>query len=164
MNRLPLLATLALAAALHAPAKTGIVINEDSSHFFMTRSADDMTIGGLHAFVDQYAGTQVSHLFLNPNAMKASFKSATRDAIWELGDQEPPDEAAQRWLDNARLLHERGLEKAASFQHAPDPAAVDRRDLPPLACVTRHQPRNGEFGQRHPHRCSAETEPARQVG
>lgn len=113
MNRFPLLAALALAAYLPAPAELGIVINEDSSHFYMTRSADDMTIAGLRAFVDQYAGTEVSHLFLNPNAMKASFKSATREAIWELGDQEPPDEAAQRWLDNARLLHERGLDPYA---------------------------------------------------
>ena len=58
-------------------AEPGIVINEDDSHFFASRTADDMTLAGLNAFVDQYAGTKLSHLFLCPNAMRASFKSYT---------------------------------------------------------------------------------------
>ena len=91
----------------------GLVINEDNSHFFASRSADDMTLEGLHQFVDQYAGTKVSHLFLCPNAMRASFDSTTRDAIWELGDQEMPTGAGKRWMDNARILHERGLDPYA---------------------------------------------------
>ncbi len=91
----------------------GVVINEDNSHFFSSRSADDMTPKGLHQFVDQYAGTKVSHLFLCPNAMKASFKSETRDAIWELGDQEMPTGFGLKWVDNARILHERGLDPYA---------------------------------------------------
>ena len=88
----------------------GLVINEDNSHFFGSRSADEMTLQGLHQFVDQYADTKVSHLFLCPNAMRASFKSKTRDAIWELGDQEMPTGVGERWIDNARTLHERGLD------------------------------------------------------
>lgn len=92
----------------------GLVINEDNSHFFATRQPEDMTIEGLHAFVDQYADTKVSHLFLCPNAMRASFKSKTRDAIWELGEQEmPPPGSGQAWMKNARLLHERGLDPYA---------------------------------------------------
>ena len=102
--------------ALHCfgeDARLGLVINEDSSHFFMSRSAGDMTLEGLHAFVDQYAGTGVSHLFLCPNAMRASFKSKTRDAIWELGEQEMPEGPGKTWINNARLLHERGLDPYA---------------------------------------------------
>ena len=92
-----------------------VILNEDNSHFFGSRTANDMTIEGLNAFVDQYANTCVTHLFLNPNAMRASFDSNTRDAIWEVGDQRvPPDiPFAQQWVDNARLLHERGLDPYA---------------------------------------------------
>jgi hypothetical protein len=68
----------------------GLVINEDDSHFFGSRSADDMSVAGLNAFVDQYADTKVTHLFLCPNAMKASYRNKVRNAIWELkGTQQP---------------------------------------------------------------------------
>lgn len=108
-----LAAVIALASTAFA-AESGIIINEDNSHFFATRQPADMTREGLHAFVDQYADTKVSHLFLCPNAMRASFKSETRDAIWELGDQEmPPPGSGQAWMNNARLLHERGLDPYA---------------------------------------------------
>lgn len=96
-----------------ASAEPGIIINEDSSHFFTSRPAEMMSLEGLHAFIDQYADTKVSHLFLNPNAMKASFKSATREAIWELGEQKVPEGAGKKWIDNARLLHEKGLDPYA---------------------------------------------------
>lgn len=93
----------------------GIVINEDDSHFYGSRSADQMSVEGLNAFVDQYAGTKVSHLFLCPNAQKASFKSKVWDAIWDLkGPQQPPkEEFAKKWCENARLLAERGLDPYA---------------------------------------------------
>ncbi|MBI2425257.1 MAG: hypothetical protein HYV27_20695 [Candidatus Hydrogenedentes bacterium] len=94
-------------------AERGIIINEDNSHFFTSRTAEEMTLEGLHRFVDQYAGTEVSHLFLNPNAMRASFKSRTRDTIWELNGQAMPEGVGKRWMDNARLLHERGLDPYA---------------------------------------------------
>ena len=72
-------------------AKPTLILNEDDSHFFGSRSAEQMNLEGLHAFVDQYAKTAVSHLFLCPNAMKASHRSKVRDAIWELKDgQKPP--------------------------------------------------------------------------
>jgi len=95
-------------------AEPGLIINEDNSHFFTSRTADDMTLEGLHAFVDQYANTKVSHLFLCPNAMRASFKSKTRDAIWELNGQDKPlPGVGLTWISNARLLHERGLDPYA---------------------------------------------------
>ncbi len=94
------------------PDQTGLTLNEDDSHFFGSRSAEGMTREGLHAFVDQYADTAVSRLFLCPNAMKASYRSKVRDAIWELKDgQKPPQEDfAKKWCENARLLDQRGLD------------------------------------------------------
>ena len=96
--------------ALAAPP--GLVINEDNSHFFGSRSADEMTLEGLHAFVDQYANTKVSHLFLCPNAMRVNYRSDIWDAIWDVGDQRVPEDNpfARKWVDNARLLCERDLD------------------------------------------------------
>lgn len=113
-----MLAILLVAGLGHANAqnkKPALILNEDDSHFFGSRPAEQMNLEGLHAFVDQYANTAVSHLFLCPNAMKASHRSKVRDAIWELGEgQKPPtDEFAKKWCDNARLLDERGLDPYA---------------------------------------------------
>jgi hypothetical protein len=95
--------------------KPTLILNEDDSHFFGSRPAEQMNLAGLQAFVDQYANTAVSHLFLCPNAMKASHRSQARDAIWETGEgQKPPlDEIAKKWCENARLLDERGLDPYA---------------------------------------------------
>ena len=92
-----------------------LILNEDDSHFFGARAADQMTLDGLHAWVDQYANTAVSHLFLCPNAMKASYGSRVRDPIWELKDgQHPPKEDfAKLWVQNAKLLQDRGLDPYA---------------------------------------------------
>jgi len=105
-----------LAAVAAAAGPRGFVINEDNSHFFGGRGPDDMTLEGLHAWVDQYAGTQVSHLFLCPNAMKASFASSAFDPIWRLtAEQHFPagPDFSRTWPDNARLLDERGLDPYA---------------------------------------------------
>jgi hypothetical protein len=84
-----------------------LALNEDNSHFFGTRKPEDMTTAGLNAFVDQYAGSAVTHLFLNPNAMRASFRSQTRDAIWDpVGGKEPDG----LWPQNAKRLFAAGLD------------------------------------------------------
>ena len=96
-------------------AKSLLILNEDDSHFYGSRSAEQMSLGGLRAFVDQYANTAVTHLFLCPNAMKASHRSGARDAIWEFsnGQKQPDNEFARKWCENARLLDERGLDPYA---------------------------------------------------
>ncbi|MEN9812988.1 MAG: hypothetical protein RL479_1674 [Verrucomicrobiota bacterium] len=111
-----LLAALALLPALPRaaeppPALRGmLVVNEDNSHFFGTRPPEEMTLAGLHAWVDQYAGTRVTHLFLSPNAMRASFRSRTREAIWDPVDGRAPDHV---WPRNAQRLDAAGLDPYA---------------------------------------------------
>lgn len=95
------------AGSLPPGLRGAFVINEDNSHFFGTRPPEAMNLAGLHAFVDQYAGTKVTHLFLSPNSMRASFRSRTRDAIWDPVEGREPDEP---WPRNARQLHEAGLD------------------------------------------------------
>jgi hypothetical protein len=84
-----------------------LVINEDNSHFFGSRKPEEMTLAGLHAFVDQYADTAVTHLFLCPNAMRASFRGRSRNAIWDPVDGKEPDGL---WPQNAKRLFEAGLD------------------------------------------------------
>ena len=69
-----------------------------------------MTLAGLQAFVDQYAGSAVTHLFLCPNAMRASFRSRSRDAIWDPVDGKEPDGL---WPQNAKRLFEANLDPYA---------------------------------------------------
>lgn len=98
-----------------AQSRAGLMLNEDNSHFFSSRQPEQMTLEGLNAFVDQYAGTTVTELFLSPNAMRASFRSSTRDAIWDEGTQTLPtrDQPGGLWPHNARLLYDRGLDPYA---------------------------------------------------
>ena len=112
------LVPLVVVAVYACAAAPGFIINEDDSHFFMTREPEAMTLEELYAFVDQYAGTKVSHLFLCPNAMKASYRSEVWDAIWDLAPNQriKEDDAApiaKRWMSNAKLLDERGLDPYA---------------------------------------------------
>ena len=85
-----------------------LAVNEDNSHFFGGRLPEDMTLEGLQAFVDHYADTGVTHLFLCPNAQRASYLSPVRGAIWENIPQNAGFHSA--WPQNAKLLHERGLD------------------------------------------------------
>lgn len=93
-----------------APLRGALILNEDNSHFFSSRAETDMTLAGVEAFVDGYAGSKVTHLFLSPNAMRASFRSRTREAIWDpAGGVEPKG----RWPQNAKKLHEAGIDPYA---------------------------------------------------
>lgn len=93
----------------------GLAVNEDNSHFFGSRPADRMNLAHLQAFVDQYAGTQVSHLILCPNCMRTSYRSKVWDNIWDfgnqrvLGDREEDDPFHRLWVKNTRRLDEMGL-------------------------------------------------------
>ena len=65
----------------------GLALNIDDGYFFGSRTEQEMTMEGLMPLVDQYAGTQVSHLFFNPNAQRTGYRSKVWDAIWDVGNQ-----------------------------------------------------------------------------
>jgi hypothetical protein len=87
-----------------------LILNEDNSHFFMSRLPEAMTLAGLQALVDGYADSAVTHLFFSPNSMRASFRSRTREAIWDPVNGVEP---VTLWTRNARRLHEAGLDPYA---------------------------------------------------
>ena len=107
---LPLLVTGHLVCADDDPRsrlQNMLVINEDSGHFYVYRKPDQMNVAGIHAWVDKYSGGAVTHLFICTNAMKSSFRSKTREAIWDPINGKVPDHV---WPRNAKLLHDAGID------------------------------------------------------
>ena len=90
----------------------GLVINEDNGHFCLYRAADKMTRAGLQEFIDQYADTQVTHLFFCPNGMRINYRTKADgwESIWE-GNH--PETSENRWIHNFWLLDQRGLDPYA---------------------------------------------------
>ena len=87
---------------------SGIILNEDNSHFFGGRSAEDMTPAGLRTLVENYSGKDVRQIVFCPNCMKTSYGSKVWDNIWDAADgSEAP--WSTRWIANAKLLAERGI-------------------------------------------------------
>ena len=106
----------------------GIALNEDDSHFFFSRTPEQMTEAGVDAWVDTYVGTQVRELMLCTNAMRCNVSGMAKQAIYDgfdpnAGDEQPyfagvaPAERAgvRRWAINALLLHQRGIDPYARW-------------------------------------------------
>ena len=106
----------------------GIALNEDDSHFFFTRAGKSLTEEDVDALVDQYAGTQVSHLLFCPNAMRASYASRVCDPIWRGYQPDAPDDqpllasltpeqrtGARRWIHTAWALDQAGIDVYARW-------------------------------------------------
>jgi hypothetical protein len=97
----------------------GLIHNEDCSNYFMVNEPEDMCIDRLHAFIDRYAGTQLTHMFLNANAMRTSFDSGVRDPIWGAGDPEPGiaqgrfSESGAKWARHTYSLAQAGIDPYA---------------------------------------------------
>ncbi len=102
---------------------SGIILNEDNSHFFSTRGGKQITEDDLASWVDQYAGTQVRELRLCANAMRTSYDSKAGTPIWEGYDPEGPDDQpffsslpperrrrSRHWVHAAWDLADRGID------------------------------------------------------
>jgi hypothetical protein len=124
MRRRDFLAT-PLAAA--APARaTGLCLNEDNSHWFISRAGKELTPEFVASFVDQYAGTQVRELLLCPNSQRTSFSSEAWDPVWKGYDPQGPDDqpllkstpaasrsVARKWIHTAWELANRKIDPYA---------------------------------------------------
>jgi hypothetical protein len=106
--------------------KTALCLNEDDSHYFFTRAGQDLDREKVASWVDQYAGTQVRELMLNPNAMRTSYGSKVWDPIWRGYDPEGPDDqpllaslppdgrkGIRAWVHTAWKLHQDGIDPYA---------------------------------------------------
>ena len=98
-----------LTATSVSAAEPILAINEDNGHFFGYHKREEMNIRGLHKWVDQYANGAVTHLFICPNAMRATFRSKTREAIWDPVNGKTP-QLKLPWPRHAKLLHDKGID------------------------------------------------------
>lgn len=107
---------------------SGIALNEDNSHFFYSRSPHQMTAEGVDAWVDTYLDTQVRELMLCTTCMRTNVPSQARQTIFDGFDPAadndqpffagvaPEDRAGlRRWVYNAWLLHQRGIDPYARW-------------------------------------------------
>ncbi len=104
---------------------SGLMLNEDNSHFFSSREAEKMTIEGLKEMIDNYASPQMKEILLCPNAMRTSFKpkNSLWQPIWTGYNPDGPDdqpffkgsaqdgsvERPRKWAHNAWLLDKKGI-------------------------------------------------------
>lgn len=98
----------------------GPLFNEDSTDFFYTHSADQMSADTIDAWVDGLAEAGVGVLISNVNAMRTNYASAVWEPFWHgydpaAGDDQPilrhsenPAEV-RRWLDSAMRLASLGI-------------------------------------------------------
>lgn len=114
----------AAAAALRgASSQTALCLNEDSNHYFATRTDRRVTEKDLTDWVDQYAGTQVRELIMNVNAMRTAFPSKVWTPFWKDYDPKGPDDQplfasaapaerafARKWVHTAWQMHQDGLD------------------------------------------------------
>lgn len=110
------------------PPGPSLWVNEDDSHFFMTRAGKEPTVDLLNAWVDQYAMTQVGALMLNPNAMRTSYASRVWDPIWKGYDPDGPDDQplfagtspdlrsnGRKWVHTALAFSQKGIDVYACW-------------------------------------------------
>lgn len=70
----------------------------------------EMILAGLRQAVDQYAGTNVSHLFFNVCYQRAAYRSDVWESYWDVDD--PPRDATG-WPRRYWLIHKHGIDPFA---------------------------------------------------
>jgi len=94
--------------------KFGIILNEDCSNFFCAYSDEEMTLKTCQSHIDMFAGTNVSHLFLNCVEQKATFPSKIYESALDVDENSLTGfalaDVGKKWFRHIRLLMEKGLD------------------------------------------------------
>ncbi|MCX6992546.1 MAG: hypothetical protein NT011_05300 [Kiritimatiellaeota bacterium] len=115
---------LVLKSVEHPAGVTGIMFNEDASHFFHARRAmKKLSLAEVEAFVDQYADTQIKAMLFNPNCQRTSYDSKVWTPVWKGLDPNGPDnqplfasvptneqKSARAWIQLAWQLNQDGID------------------------------------------------------
>ena len=67
----------------------------------------DTVVEGFHQIVDQYAGTQVSHIFFNASYQRTAYPSRVWQSFWDVPD---PETDISGWHRLTWLVHETGVD------------------------------------------------------
>ena len=98
---------LSVLSVVFAASPTRLMVNGDNDHYFRQRGPEKMTREAMVAYVDDLAqGGKVTDFVMCTMGQRASYDSKVCEPIW-LGAGEP---GADRWVSNAKLCHERGLD------------------------------------------------------
>ncbi len=102
---------------------SGIALNEDDSHYFISRADQQLDANKVASFVDQFVGTQVKELIFNPNSMRTAYASKVWDPFWLNYDPNGPDDqplfkslppearkGSRGWIHTAWQLHQDGID------------------------------------------------------
>ncbi len=111
MKRLMMLAMVASVACAGATEKPWVVENEDNDHYYYY-DPSRMTKEALEAYADELLdGGYVTHVFWCANGERPSYDSKAWDPIWTgLSDPKTDWGNGKRWAENAKLLHDRGID------------------------------------------------------
>ena len=111
--------------SVFAQKKELFVLNLDWMHFYQSRTEEDMNMAHLEAYIDQYAaGGKVTHLFFNPNAQRASFRSATRESVWDPVPGISETDLHHVWREEKEYPGTGPLVAKALYEKGIDPYAV----------------------------------------
>ena len=83
-----------------------LIINEDNDHYFK-KNKELMTEKDLRAYIDTFANTKVTHLFMCPNGQRTSYRSSVHEAIWDDINGKAPDNI---WCTNCKILFDKGID------------------------------------------------------
>lgn len=98
----------------------GIVINEDNSHYFLSRGIDGADLPELKELTAHYCVGQVSEVVYNFMAQRTNVAGLNADPIWhgveDKGEEglffrgRKLDDRMADWIRCARILHEKGID------------------------------------------------------
>ena len=86
-----------------------LIVNLDNNHYQHQFSDNEQTVPAIEKYIDEYLGAAATHIFINPNAMRAFYDSKVLEPIWNAFD-EPGAQTDIPWLRRAKLLHDRGID------------------------------------------------------
>ena len=86
-----------------------LIVNLDNNHYQHQFSDNEQTVPAIEKYIDEYLGGAATHIFINPNAMRAFYDSKVLEPIWNAFD-EPGAQTDIPWLRRAKLLHDRGID------------------------------------------------------
>jgi len=99
-----------------APRKRGLIVNQSTDALvdylplpgpLEATTPPETVIEGFHKIIDQYAGTQVSHIFLNTNFQRTAYPSEVWESYWDVPN---PETDTSGWPRKTWLVHRTGVD------------------------------------------------------
>ena len=103
-------AVWACASVAMTAEKPLLIVNIDNNHYQDQYSDAEMAVPDIERYIDEYLGAAATHIFVNPNAMRAFYDSRTLEPIWHAYGEPGAKTDNIEWLRRTKLLHDRGID------------------------------------------------------